>query len=439
VANKLIPGIGTYLEDFATGQGSGATGYFNYASDEDINFLAIRNSVNALVDEMRGVQGNNAVLPLDIVTLDDPGGLGVTDDAVMGTASYLPAFISTTQVDVNAGIAVIARVRQAGDAVSLSPRLGTLDGATWWDYIAVDINGALSINTAPASQQLDLWRFEVNAGGTAFVDNFEKVGIWQYGIDGDAWAELSNSTGLGGVTFTNEQSAEPGIRVDRTERLLSGFVTDLQDTPATIGPVRLLPGTAATPGTILGDGAATSDTGTGIHRPGADRFGISTAGVARLELDATGNLDLPTNSRVKGRRTASQTIGGGGSLEDVVFTATDVFDVGAWHDPGGGSPEDFTVPTGGDGTYLITAAIEWAEAITNIRDVVAEIQLGDTLIPGGKASARLELGEDHASTITVVAVLAAANVITVQVSQDDTVGALGLDVIDATLTIVKVA
>ena len=42
-------------------------------------------------------------------------------------------------------------------------------------------------------------------------------------------------------------------------------------------------------------------------------------------------------------------------------------------------------------------------------------------------------------TWSVVVDLAAANVVRVQVSQDDVVGALGLDVIDASLSIVKLA
>jgi hypothetical protein len=198
-------------------------------------------------------------------------------------------------------------------------------------------------------------------------------------------------------------------------------------------------GSAATPGLILGDGTGTAEVGTGVFRIAANRYGIATSGNLAVEIDAAGQLDLPLNFRVKGRRTAALTIADGGALTDVDFTAADVFDIGTWHDPGGGTPEEFTVPTDGGGTYLITAAIEWAEAITHIRDITVEIQLAGTLIPGGLSSARLEIGEDHASTVHVVAVLAAADVIRVQVSQDDTVGALGIDVIDATISIVKAA
>ena len=438
MANKLIPGT-NYLESFQDGQGLGSTNYFSYDIDLDANFVSIRTSVNALVDEVRGVQGPNQTLPIDILTLDDVGGIGITSDILIGTASYEPSFVSVTRVDVDLGTAMVLGVRVAAPiSVALSPIAGTDDGGTDYAYIALDANGAVTINTAPASQVYDIWRVEVDST-PEFVDNIQRVAGWEYGIDGDNWVELSDSTGLGGPTFTAEKSTSPAVRAGRVERLLSGFVTDLQSPAVTIGPTVVPGGSAATPGLILGDGTGTAEVGTGVYRIGANRFGIATSGVAAFEIDAVGQLDLPLNFRVKGRRTAALTIADGGGLTDVDFTAADVFDIGTWHDPGGGSPEDFTVPTDGAGTYLITAAIQWAEAITNVRDITVEIQLEDTLIPGGFSSARLELGEDHASTVHVVAVLAAAEVVKVQVSQDDTVGALGLDVIDATLSIVKVA
>ena len=442
MANKLIAGT-NYFDSFSDGEAGGASSFFNYSPNLDINFAAIADSVNSLVDEVRGVQGPNQTLILDAMVLDDPTGVGATTSVVVGTDSYVVSFISTTRVDVTAGVAVIAsnKVASSSGTVALAPRLGTQDGPDWFDFIALDINGEVTINTTIGSQALDLYRVEVNAAGSLFISpiNLQRLGTWQYAIDGDAWVEMSDATGLGGTTFPQVLSDEPKVRINQMARLLSGFTTDLQPTPATIGPFVIPGGTEALPGLVLGNGSGTNDLDTGWYRVGADRIRYSVGGADALEIDAAGQLDLITNFRVKGRRTASQTIGDGGVLEDVDFTAADDFDIGTWHDPGGGAPEDFTVPTDGGGTYLITAAIEWAEAITNIRDIRVEVQVGGTLIPGAQSSARLELGEDHASTIAVAVVLAAGNVVTVQVSQDDTVAALGLDVIDATLSIVKVA
>lgn len=455
MASKLITGP-NYFVSYSDGEGGGATSFFDYSPNLDINFASIQASVNGLVDEVRGVQGPNQVLPADILTLDDPNGVGATLNTLVGTDSYAPDWVSVTRVDVTKGVALVAGLRvEATSGVQLAPLTGTDDGGTLYNTIALDSNGAITNNSAPGAQALDLWRVEVDAT-PEFVGpspgNIEKVGTWQYVIDGDAWVEMCDATGLGtAVTFPIEPSglpagrpyAEPKHRVNRIERVLSGLQTDLQTVaetvdgsgPQTIGPIVIPGGTAATPGLILGDGTGTAETGMGFFRIGANRLGIATSGALAVEVDAAGQLDLPLNFRVKGRRTAAQTIAHAGGLVPIVFSAADDFDIGTWH----AADANFTVPTDGGGTYVITAAIEWAEAITNIRDIVAEIQLGGTLITGGKASARLEVGEDHASTITVVSVLAAGNVVTVEVSQDDTVGALGLDVIDATLSIVKVA
>jgi hypothetical protein len=436
MANKLVAGT-NYFDSFTDGEGGGTPDFFAYSPNLDINFVAIAGSVNALVDEVRGVQGPNQVLPIDILTLDDPGGVGVTTNTIVGSHGYQPSVFSITRLDITQGTAVVASNRVASGAlVMLAPRLGTLETATWWATIALDASGEVTINTAPGAQALDIWRVEVNAAGDEFVtpENIEKVGTWQYAIDGDDWAALSDSTGIGGDTFDAEQSDSPAGRITRLERLVSGFITDLQSPAATIGPLVIPGGTEALPGLVLGNGSGTNDLDSGFRRIAADRLGYSAAGVDAFEIDAAGQLDLITNFRVKGRRTDSQTIGDAVPAV-IVFTAADDFDIGAWH----AADSDFTVPTDGAGVYIISAAIEWAEAITSIRDITVEVQLGGTLITGGKSSARLEIGEDHASVITVVSVLAAGNVVTVEVAQDDTVAALGLDVIDATLSIVKVA
>ncbi len=437
MATKLITGT-NFFDDFANGQGVGASNYFNYAVDEDINWLSIQSAINALIDEMRGVQGPNQVLPLDILQLNDPAGPGITGEILVGSRSYTPIVVSISLLTISLGTSIVNNQRANNPSlVNLAPRLGTLETGTWWTYIGLDSNGIPSINTAPDAQLLDIWRVEVNAGGTEFVTpgNIEKVGTWQFGIDGDDWVSLSDSTGIGGDTFPAVQLDSPADRFDRLERLASGFVTDLQTPAATIGPLVIPGGSEATPGLVLGDGTGTNDLDTGFYRVGADRLRYAVGGADAFEIDAAGQLDLITNFRVKGRRTASQTLTDASGLVEVVFTAADDFDIGTWH----GADADFTVPTDGGGTYVITAAIEWATAITNRRDIRVEIQLDDTLITGGQASARLEIDEDHASTVTVVAVLAAAEVVTVLASHDDVDGALGLDIIDATLSIVKVA
>ncbi len=447
MANKLTTGT-NYFDSFTDGQGGGASSYFSYAVDLDTNFTSIQSSVNSLVDEVRGVQGPNQLLPRDILELDQVGGdaIGVTNDIVIGTESYLTAVDNATQVSVTVGRALVAGLRvEATNPVTVVPQASPTEQPTssgdWWNFIVLDVNGAASISNIPASGALDLFRvLMTDSGGTAFETSpatVEKIGLWQYGIDGDAWVELSEATNVGGSTFTNALYPEPSVRMNRLERLASGFTTDLVSTQhvvETIGPLCLPGGVEATPGFVLADGTGTIETDTGFYRAGVDRLGYSTAGTQSFEMDAVGNLDLPLNMRVKGRMTAAQTIDHG-VAEDIIFNAADDFDIGTWH----GSDSDFTVPTDGAGTYLITANVEWDTAITNIRDVVGEIQLGGTLITGGRVFRALAINEDHAMTWSVVSVLAATNVVTVNLLQTDTVGSLDLDIIDATLSIIKVA
>lgn len=437
MAQELVPGA-NYLESFTDGQGGGAGNYANYAPDLDINFTSIRVSVNQLVQEVRGLQGPNQVLPLDILLLDDPSGIGITNDVLIGVESYLAEFISTTQVDVSFGTALVGTTRvQAASGVSLSPVVGTDDSGTDYAYIALDVNGAVSINTAPGSQQLDIWRVEVNGAGTAFVDNIQKVGSWQYAIDGDAWVEMSDASSLGGSSFPNLLVAEPKIRINRIERLLSGYTTDLQGTPATIGPIFVPGGSAATPGLALSDGAGVFDPNTGVGLGlGADRWGWATAGTKRGEFDAEGNLDLDTNARVKGVRSTAQTISTA-TPTLIDFDAADDVDQGngtdTWHDHTSGTlsdREEFTCPTGCDGWYMAILDFEF-EVPVSIWDLHMEITLNGTKV----AADRRDDGS-HEGQVVWFGQLSATDVVRGRVT---VTGSVSLDLDAATLSIVKVA
>ena len=439
MASELTPGT-NYFESFTDGEGGGASNFFVYAVNLDVNFASIRSSVNALISEVRGVQGPNQLLPLDILQLNDAAGVGSTPDILIGVASYAPSFISTTQLDIAPGTAIVGGSRSSqGGIFSLSPVLGTDDGGTDWAYVALDINGAPSINTVPGSRTLDIWRIEVNGAGTAFVDNIEKVGIWQYGIDGDAWVLMSDATSLGGSTFPNVLTDEPATRMNRTERLLSGYVTDLQATPATIGPVFVAGGTAAAPGLALSDGAGVFDAATGIYWIGANRLPFSTNGVKRGEFDPNGNLDLDTNARVKGIRAASQTIPD--STPTLIdFDGTDDFDQGngsnTWHDAGSGTlsdREEFTCPTGCDGVYEVGLDFEF-EPPGNAWDLYIEITLN-----ASKIAAQRRSDTSYEGQVTWKGEIAATDVLRGRVTTIDGGGPVSLDLDAASLAIVKVA
>ncbi len=443
MAAKLITGT-NYLDSWQDGQGNGATNYFAYATDMDLNFVAIQSTVNALVDESKGVSGPNQVLPTDILTLDQVGGdaIGATTDIVIGTESYFISVSDASNANITVGRALVGGNRVASTTgFGLVPQASPfMDGGLFWNYVNLDFNGAPSISNTFDQGALDLRRIEVNSGGTLFIVapiNIEKVGIWQYGIDGDAWVELSEASNIGGITFVNELYTEPAIRQNRTERLLSGFVTDLVATEhvvQTIGPMVIPGGDATDPGLILGDGTGTASTGTGFYRAGANRIGASSNGTQSFELDAAGQLDLALNGRVKAERTTSQTISDNSATE-ITFT-NEILDVGAWF---AASSTDFTVPTDFNGTYMLVAQVEW-DTGSEIRDLTVEITKNNTRIEGAYAELSETPADQHwAVTVTGMDDLVATDVISVQVLQVDTVGTETLDVVNATLSIVKVA
>jgi hypothetical protein len=175
----------------------------------------------------------------------------------------------------------------------------------------------------------------------------------------------------------------------------------------------------------------------GMYFPAADSLAFATAGVEAVLIDPQGNLNLPTQSRVKGTKTTSQTMLDG-TATNVRFTEADVDEVGAWHTPGDNTAgEEFTVPAGADGTYLLTMNFEWAGPATNGRDHFQEITVENVAV--AKSQRETVTGEVYEDTVTGYAVLAAGEVVRARVTQTDNVGSLSLGIESASIAIVKVA
>ncbi len=103
-----------------------------------------------------------------------------------------------------------------------------------------------------------------------------------------------------------------------------------------------------------------ADLDTGFYRPGDNRLAAATAGVPRLELDAAGNLDLPTNMGAIVRRASAQTSLASGSSHQISWDTEDR-DIGGWIAV---TSTDLTVPSDGDGLYAITLEVVWDNAAT---------------------------------------------------------------------------
>jgi hypothetical protein len=89
-------------------------------------------------------------------------------------------------------------------------------------------------------------------------------------------------------------------------------------TIATTGVISAALGTAAAPSITF-----TGDINTGIYSPGADQFGISTGGTSRLIVDASGNVNIDSNTFYIDAANNRVGIGTTGPTENLtVFTGT---------------------------------------------------------------------------------------------------------------------
>ncbi len=154
-------------------------------------------------------------------------------------------------------------------------------------------------------------------------------------------------------------------------------------------------------------------------------------------------VEGPAGSRVKGRRTTDQLIpNGSDSLENLRFTDPDDFDTDNWHDHTGpdtvGSVvEDFTVPAGESGLYIINITTLW-ENIAATSAVAAHVIVDDIIVASESYVLTGTANVNHtapASNVTEIRELLAGEVVNGAVTVENTGGAQ--NVISGSLTIVK--
>lgn len=470
MAAKIVIGLSTYLVDFAGGQaGLRTPPYIQYATDHDTNYQTLRTTINQLIDEVNAVQGPNASLGVDLVVFDRDGRAGGSLlSGLVGVESFATT-INAGDVEVGPGTVIVDGTKISNDVG------GTFDAAALPDgtaFVAIDLNGALSLEDDPAQQALDLYQVTVTGGVAS-----SPVRLADVFFDGDEYERMRDRPSAAN-SWSAKDYDQFYKRIAAVERFLAGLTTD-DDGDALPSRLLLRDGSAATPGigfvsgvntgffrqgsgvigvTVVGTevmrfrssglrvvplGSAgtpaisrTGDTDTGIFFVNPNVLGFATTGVERARLDAEGNLDLPTNSRVKGVRTAALSVSDA-SATLVSFTASDDFDIGAWHDHTAGSPGDqeFTVPAGGDGLYQIVLDFEWADPV-NLTTFLLEITVNGTPLPE-----KVEHDSDvnFAGQLTALVNLTAADVVRARVTQNDTVAANALDLEHASLAIVKIA
>ena len=476
MATPIVVGIATYLEDFEGGQaGVGprtGSNYVEYMIDLDTDFQTLRTTINQIIAEVNGIQGPNAGLGVDILRFDDleRASSGEPNDAVgmnqtgfigihSGEIAITTVSVANDSLTVDAGAFLVGgtAVRSVGATKTGSGGAATL-------YIAIDLNGAVYLELSANQRAMDLW--SAAWSGTAFSGT--PVRQNQVFFDGDEYEAMRArpAAGTTPVALAARRYETFHSRMEAVERLLAGFTTDnlanalgvisiqnngTQSLPSIavngdvdtglFGATGTLSVTAAgatkmtwaaviTAAVVILGVAGTAGAPTysftaagtkGMYSTGTNSVGFSTNSVLRGEFDAEGNLDLPTNGRVKGIAPA-QAIADTGGMVIVDFSTADEFDVGAFHDHASGTlsvRQSFIVPTGFAGTYLITCAFDWATpGGDNNTDITVEITIGGVAQPE-RFKRFCPFGSDIAGEITLVKVLADADNLKVQVRNAD--------------------
>lgn len=140
----------TLYKTFAT------PGLLTYATEMDTNATATETAINQMIDEMRGSNTSNSIIAQDILL---PGG---ESEGRMGPADcrMTPIAGGETQVVISGGPIFIAGQRVVVTGATLT---GFSSAAT--RYIAVSLDGLLSVETTANQQAFDIWTI-VQAGAT---------------------------------------------------------------------------------------------------------------------------------------------------------------------------------------------------------------------------------------------------------------------------------
>lgn len=149
--------------------------------------------------------------------------------------------------------------------------------------------------------------------------------------------------------------------------------------------------------------AFNSDPDTGAYRGGANILNFATAGAKALGINPQGQIDSPTQFRCSAKHSTTQSIANA-TWTNVQFD-TDVFDVGAMHDPVTNNSR-FTIPTGGDGVYLIAASVFFAGNATGTRYMRFMKGGGSTDIGGGVIAAAVNTDGTMLNSSTIVSLAA---------------------------------
>lgn len=472
MATEIPTGTPAYLTSYATGQGGGVSDYFTFDDDLDTNFVLLRTTINQMIAEISAVQGVNAVFAYDLIFWDDasnpidPAGL---NSGVIGASSY-EITVNAGALDIKKGVAAIGgnRVTLVSDLTGV-----TSSGGAGTRYVAIDFNGQVFIETAAAQQAFDIatvaWDGAIFTGSPTYLA--------EVFVDGDAWAELRNREDAGG-----------GFGATVFRRVVSRFEALEQTLGVVVGGASVIavpPGSAATPGLIQKDGAGAADTTTGWFRQAANVWAWAASAVeivrflaSGIRFSIAGSVGTPILSRtadtdtglyfpaldqvaltaggaesVRGASVAAggaafptalrceaTNIGSAQNLTDATWDvidldATDVRDVGAWHDPGS-NPDQVVCPANGGGLYHVSAVSSFADPAVPDGDRGVRLTLNGTPIPGASVVVQPAAAENTSLFVAADVDLVATDVLRVEMFESDTGAAIAAE---ATLRVHRIA
>lgn len=461
----------TLLKDFAGGQGAGASVYVTYADDLDLNFSTLETGHNQLVAEVSAVLGQNALLPQDMLQINDPNTplASTAFQGVIGEHSYEVSINGgdTTQLLVEEGQSLINNRRVSNSGVGQTTLVGSGGSGTRW--VALDANGQLSLETAAGQQDLDV--ASVNWDGAQFTGAVTQLAPIFF--DGDEYAQMLERPAAGtGPVFPAKSFRLFATRIGAVERILAGETTDADgDSLGDVELARLLLATAGsaaaaavdregdegnglfwpfgdavslaaggveglrvregqvTGGVVQVLASATGDVDepdfsfigdedTGIWRPGANRLGFSTAGVQVGEFTAEGFASSATQARAIYRRNAVQSVASGTALVVVTLDVADVrVPAAGWGTP---STATLTVPANAGGRYLVSASAEFEANATGDRRVAVTLNGAGTVFTGGRLQQKAPAPATGTGNLTTSGYveLTAGDVLRLEVAQD---------------------
>jgi hypothetical protein len=478
----------TLYKSYVDGQGAGASSYIQYPQHLDADHTAIEGLLDQVVDELTGLKGPNTLIGLDLTQINnDDGPYGTVLSGVIGEHSLWPTINGgdASLLDVAPGQAVVSSNRVAiPSGVQLDGAV--LGGSPTTGYVAITSTGVITLESAADQKDMDIASMTWN--GSIFTGTATQE--CEIFVDGDDLNLCLDRAAVGGATKTLPATDFRFLanRIGEIERLLAGIKTQLEGSTA-LGAIGF-GGAVGSPGLMLTDGT-TYDLTSGLYRPAANvlgvtisgtellrflatalranadgsnanpffswvadddtgmyridenRLGFATNALLRAELDAEGNLDLPTNSRVQGLETTFRDMTDSGSGHILEFTDADAYDIGDWHDVAT-NPEDeeFDCPTGGSGNYHLLFEFEFETGTATTHDVELYIMKNGSTIGTHEIATfkrRLVVNEDCAGSLSTYDDLVGGTDIIRVVARHVSTGAVNFGLNEYKLTITKVA